>query len=140
METKGIVYHINHDGVEYKAIRTGSLFYCNGAAGTLKEIKTMIQEGDVPREVDSQPVQSVDSQPVQSVTPADIDVGLWSCIHPCALLVLTVGDRALDDDMRKEFITTLDNYGWLTEKGSPDYRRAMHEYKTNALGGNGNDV
>ena len=73
----------------------------------------------------------VDSQPVHTVTPDDIDVGLWSCVHPCALLVLTVGDRAIEDQMRREFIKTLDNYGWLTEKGSPDYRRAMREYELN---------
>jgi len=116
-------YLISHNGNQHKATKHGSLFCCNGVTDTLKAIKQMIELGELPEEVDS--------QPVHQVTPQDIDVGLWSCVHPCALLVLTVGDRALDDDMRRQFITTLDNYGWLTEKGSPDYRRAMVEYELN---------
>lgn len=116
-------YLISHNGNQHKATRNGSLFCCNGVTDTLKAIKQMIELGELPDEVDS--------QPVHTVTPDDIDVGLWSCVHPCALLVLTVGDRAIEDQMRREFIKTLDNYGWLTEKGSPDYRRAMREYELN---------
>lgn len=114
-------YLISHNNQEHKATRNGSLFYCNGVTDTLKAIKLMIELGELPDAVDSQPVQPTEN----------IEVGLWDCVHPCALLVLTVGDRALDDDMRKQFIRTLDSYGWMTEKGSPDYRRAMHEYNLN---------
>lgn len=117
-------YLISHNGKTYMATKSGSLFCCEGVAtGTLKAIKEKIIQMSFLGEV------SVNDKEVEVDPKPDIGIGLWGCVHPCALLVLTVGDRALDDEMRKQFILTLDNYGWLMECGSPDYRRAMRDYK-----------
>ena len=115
-------YLISHNDEQHKATKNGSLFSCNGVTDTLKAIKQMIELGEFPQTVDSQPVQVTDDEP-------DLGVGLWDCVHPCALLVLTVGDRGIDDEMRRHFISTLNNYGWLLECGSPDYERAMRDYQ-----------
>lgn len=129
MKVKGITndsgvkdYLITHDGKSYEATRSGGLFSCCGVTDTLKAIKSMIESGEI-SDIEMPPEASQHN-------PAD-SPGLWGCCHPCALLVLTVGDRALDNEMRVQFIRTLDSYGWLTETGAPDYRKAMREYKLN---------
>jgi hypothetical protein len=129
MKTTGILrddggkdYLISHNGEQHKATKSGSLFSCNGVTDTLRTIKQMIESGAMPPTVDSQSVQVPDHEP-------DLGTGLWDCVHPCALLVLTVGERGIDDEMRKHFVSTLNNYGWLLECGSPDYERAMRDYQ-----------
>tara|TARA_R110000824_G_scaffold136839_2_gene300689 strand:+ start:3048 stop:3509 length:462 start_codon:yes stop_codon:yes gene_type:complete len=123
-------YLISHNGKTYMATKSGSLFCCEGVTDTLKVIKKMIEDGMI-EVIESMQLGevSVNDKEAEVDPKPDIGIGLWGCVHPCALLVLTVGDRALDDEMRKQFILTLDNYGWLMECGSPDYRRAMRDYK-----------
>ena len=168
MKVKGIPrddggkdYLISHNGQQHQATRNGSLFCCNGVTDTLRNIKKMIQGGELAvrqpttnlfggviqihdetkeiREefenirkriqgdesaVRQQPTNNSDGEP-------NIDVGLWDCVHPCALLVLTVHELNLPEDVRVKTMETLDNYGWLTECGSPDYERATRDYQLN---------
>ena len=138
-------YLISHNGEQHQATKTGSLFCCNGVTNTLRNIKKMIQGGEL---VTSQPpinaiggaIQIHDEtkeirekfsdirKRIQEDKP-NIDVGLWDCVHPCALLVLTVHELNLPEDMRVKTMETLDNYGWLTECGNPDHERATRDYQ-----------
>lgn len=116
-------YVISHEGKQYQATRSGSLFCCNGTTDTLRNIKQMILDGKLGVR-----------QPTTNTTEIepDIGVGLWDCVHPCALLALLVGDINLAEGMRVATMETLDNYGWLTECGSPDHERAYRDYRLNA--------
>lgn len=113
-------YLISHNGQQHQATRNGSLFSCNGVTDTLRNIKKMIQGGELAAR---QPTTNTsDGEP-------NIDVGLWDCVHPCALLVLTVYELDLPEDMRVKTMETLDNYGWLTECGNLDHERATRDYQ-----------
>lgn len=107
-------YIINHEGNDYLAAKTGSLFCCNGVTGTLKELKTRVLLGTMPETKEEE--SNCRKQ------------GLWDHVDPCALLVLTIGDQKAHK-YQAEIMRTLDANGYLTEKGAPDYRRAMHNLK-----------
>ena len=96
-------YSIQHNGTNYKAVRCGSLFLCNGMKGTLKEIKVHISNGSLD---DDEP----EPDPVQYYR------GLWDCVHPCALLVLITdalrSGEDVSDQIHREVAVTLDKYGW----------------------------
>lgn len=110
-------YSIHHNGTTYKAVRSGSLFLCNGMKGTLKEIKESIAAGSLDD-------QKPEPQAVQQMS------GTWDSVHPCALLVLLTDPVSLTsgitDEVYKEVSRTLDNYGWKFD-GVPDVERAERE-------------
>jgi hypothetical protein len=97
-------YSIKHNGTNYKAVRSGSLFLCNGMKGTLKEIKEHIASGSM---TEDEP----ETESVQVLEP-----GLWDCVHPCALLVLITdalrSGEDVPDQVFREVSVTLDKYGW----------------------------
>lgn len=113
-------YLISHNGEQHQATRNGSLFSCNGVTDTLRNIKQMIQKDELT--VRQPTTNTTESEP-------DIGVGLWDCVHPCALLVLTVHEMNLPENIRVKAMETLDNYGWLLDCGNPDYERAMRDYQ-----------
>ena len=142
-------YLLSHEKNTYTAVKSGNLFCCEGTTDTLKAIKQMIEDGMIGAVESKDDIANHDRATAHAVWLANdignveskddianhdrspdptVGMGLWGCVHPCALLVLTVGDRALNPEMREQFLLTLDNFGWLTEGRSPDYRRAMRDY------------
>jgi len=126
MKVKGIKrndgkkdYRISHENKNYKAVKCGSLFLCNGMKGTLKEIKVHISNGSLD---DDEP----EPDPVQYMN------GLWDCVHPCALLVLITdalrSGEDIPDQVFKEGAVTLDKYGWGRNAGE-DLVRANKEMR-----------
>ena len=55
--------------------------------------------------------------------PVVPDAGTWSCIHPCALLILH------QIPLSQEVMRTLDAYGYLLSDGQPDSDQALREYR-----------
>ena len=110
-------YQISHGNKNYTAVRSGSLFVCNGIKGTLREIKDYISSSKETAELEPQPVQE--------------RAGTWDSVDPCALLVLLTDPvlmaRGVPDAVYKEVSRTLCNYGWKTDDGFPDRRRADRE-------------
>lgn len=96
-------YSINHNGTNYKAVRSGSLFLCNGVTGTLREIKRSIIDGSLS-------IGETDPDPSEDI------IGTWDCVHPCALLALITdalrSGEDIPDHVYREIAVTLDKYGW----------------------------
>jgi len=112
-------YSIQHNGTNYRAVKSGSLFVCNGVKGTLKNIKDSIASGSIS-------CDELEGQPVQDC------IGTWDCVHPCALLVMLTDPVAMTkgvtDSVYKETRRTLSNYGWMLD-GVPDTIRADKEMR-----------
>ncbi len=113
-------YSIHHNGTTYKAVRSGSLFLCNGMKGTLKQIKESIADGSLDN-------QKPEAQSVQQMQ------GTWDSVHPCALLVILTDPIAMTKGVSpafyKEVKRTLNNYGWTVDGAIPDYIRADKEFR-----------
>jgi hypothetical protein len=143
-------YLISHNGKQHKATKSGSLFSCNGVTDTLRNIKKMIQGGEL---VTSQPpinaivgaIQIHDEtneirekfsdirKRIQEDKPSS-DVGLWDCVNPCALIVKIMVEchtEFMPQGLEAEIDRTLDAHGYLLPDGSYDTEQANREYQTN---------
>ena len=69
----------------------------------------------------------VDSGSLDEESKADDNKSpMWDCIDPCALLIHNMMEYNLV--LGHNEMTTLDNFGWLTEDGKVDSERAKKEY------------
>ena len=111
-------YSIQHNGTNYKAVKCGSLFLCNGMKGTLKEIKVHIANGSLD-----------DDEPERSRSIHERTVGLL--FIPALLVLITDALRSgedIPDQVFREVAVTLDKYGW-GKNTSEDLVRANKEMR-----------
>lgn len=143
-------YLISHNGQQHKATRSGSLFCCNGFTGTLRGIKNRILRGELvesqsPNNTIGGVIQIHDEtkeirekfedirKRIQEDDPSR-GVGLWDCVHPCALLVKIMVDahaEFMPEGLDAEIDRTLDAYGYLLSDGSHDIEQARRIYRRN---------
>lgn len=135
-------YLISHNGKQHKATRSGSLFCCNGFTGTLRGIKNRIQRGelaiggviqihDETKEI-REKFEDIRKR-IQEDDPSS-GVGLWDCVHPCALLVRIMVDmhhEFMPQGLDAEIDRTLDAHGYLLSDGSYDIEQARRSYRHN---------
>jgi len=119
-------YEIKFNGETYICEPKGQKWLCNGIAGTLKDIKFQIANGDIYWE---------DNEEEEWEEPKETTVGLWDCDDPCFLLIDLLG--AIRCKLDERVWLTLGNYGWLTEDGKniDDHRvdHARGKVSSNAM-------
>ena len=120
-------YVITDGDWTFHAIKDGTKFKCGLMTGDLKSIKILIAASNKDARADLfDGVRDSDSAACEEVLEDEtIEVGeqdTWSCVHPCALLILQA--PVLD----KESFRTLDAYGWMMENGCPNEAKAVDEY------------
>lgn len=122
-------YLISHNGQQHKATRNGSLFSCNGVTDTLKAIKQKIESGELASTEDSDQEQATEDTHQN-------DVGLWDCVHPCALLIKLWTEPHIEfmpEGLVPEIVRTLDAYGYMLPEGGCDTQQANHDYQIGKL-------
>lgn len=122
-------YLISHNGEQHKATRNGSLFCCKGVTGTLKAIKQKIESGELASTEDSDQEQATEDAHQN-------DVGLWDCVHPCALLIKLWTEPHIEfmpEGLDSEIERTLDAYGYMLPEGGCDTEQANHDYQIGKL-------
>lgn len=120
-------FRIEHDGRTWYAVRSGSLFECNGCRGTLKKIKQEILEGRLP-----------DSAAMDDTAVADAPEPLseakgrstWECVHPAAIVAayFNVICNAATNSDRALILESLDSYGYVRPDGLVDMAAAGREF------------
>lgn len=105
-------YEILHDGVLYDCIRQENQSWkCRGEIfKSIKDLKEAISSGHFA------PTEELIEKANSS----------WDCVDPCAHVVMLLSTV---DDLHPLVLETLDNYGWLDEKGKPDREQAERHYK-----------
>ena len=111
-------------GETYLAKRQGRAYCCLGHVDSLRQIKTMIEAGELP---------SAASDPSAASVIQDAPCPTWDCVPPeawlCVLLDKFSTGQAIKDTTYFRMLETLDSRGYLTEAGVLDMERALADIR-----------
>ncbi len=99
-------------GETHVALRDGQKFVLGEFRGTLAQCKQLVAASKVVHFADSKP-------------EVEEKRDTWSCVAPCALLIMLAAGVEVDPD---EINRTLDAHGWMTPEGLTDIVQAEENF------------
>jgi hypothetical protein len=122
---KDYAIHLGNGEVVTAVRDFGGKFRIGTTIGTIKELKWSVERGLRNDDDDDVTREHVPTAP-QADRKDREPVGLWDCVHPCAIIVRAIQAGLLPCE--SEVRTTLDHWGWLDSDGDPAYDDSEFEY------------